>query len=187
MDINLLKKIGLIIEWKGSLWEIKHFEHTRRPGRGGAFVKTKLKNVLTGETISKSFIEADNFKIVELEKIRAKYLYQTGDSFVFMSLENYEEIIVPSRIIEGKEQFLKQGLEVQILYYQDEPASILLPPKVKFKVVQSPEAVRGDTSTTPLKQVVLETGLKINVPIFIKQGDTILVNTQTGEYIERAV
>lgn len=188
MDINKLKKKGLIIEWKGELWEIKNFQHTRRPGRGGVFVKTELKNLETGERVNKNFIEADNFKIAEISRLKAVYLYRKGETFFFMSLSDYQEIALPQKLIEEKEKFLKQGQEVEILFSQipeKKAINLILPKKVKLKVVKAPEAVKGNSANSPTKDVVLETGFKISVPLFIKEGDEILINTETGQYGER--
>jgi elongation factor P len=185
VDINILKKNGLIIQWKDGLWEVKYFEHTRRPGRGGVFVKTKLKNLETGEVITKNFIEADNFKPVELRRLSAVYLYQKGDFFSFMLLPDYEEVIIPQKVIGENEKFLKEGQELEILFFENKPVNIVLPKKVALKVVEAPEAIKGDSATGPTKIVILETGIKVSTPIFVKQGETILINTETGQYVER--
>ena len=189
MDINILKNICLIIKWKNGLWEVERSSHIRRPGRGGAFVKARLRNLSTGETINKNFIEADDFQPIDKEKIKkvkAVYLYESGDRDFFMVLSDYEQIAVPRELVEGKKDFLTQDQEVEFLFYEGKPINISLPKKIKLKVVETADAVRGDSATTPNKIAILETGAKVNVPIFIKQGDTILVNTQTRQYVERA-
>jgi len=186
MDINDLKNQGIIIKLEGAPYIVLKSQHARTAQRR-AFVRTTLKNLITGKTIEKTFNASDKIEEAEIKKVKANYLYQKGGDFYFMNLENFEEITIKEEILGEKKDFLLEGLEVSILYFEGKPISLELPQKIALKVVESPPAVRGDTSQgRVMKTVKLETGLKIEVPFFINQGDKIIVNTETKKYIERA-
>jgi len=186
MDINDLKNQGIIIKLEGAPYIVLKSQHARTAQRR-AFVRTMLKNLITGKTIEKTFDASDKIEEAEIKKVKANYLYQKGDNFYFMNLENFEEITIKEEILGEKKDFLLEGLEVSILYFEGKPISLELPQKITLKVIEAPPAVRGDTSQgRVMKTVKLETGLKIEVPFFINQGDKIIVNTETKKYIERA-
>jgi len=185
MDINQLKKKGLILELEGAPYEIISAEHSRS-GRGGAFVRTKLKNLISGQTLQKTFDGSNKVEEANVEWKKAKFIYKDGDKFYFMDAISYEQFFLSEKLLERESKFLKQGLEVKILYFQEQPVNIKLPKKVELEVTQAPPAIKGDSATTPNKTVTLETGLEINTPIFISQGDKVIINTEKEEYVERA-
>ncbi len=184
MDINALKKIGLIIEFEGQPYQILESQHARTAQRR-AFVRTKLKNLITGIVKEKTFNTGDEIKEANLEKVKANFLYADQKNLYFMEEKTFEQIFLSRSQVTPKDKFLKEGLEVTILLFKHKPINIELPIKIELKVTQSPPGVRGDSATNIMKKVKLENGLEINAPLFIKEGDIIRVNTESGEYIER--
>lgn len=184
MDINDLKKTGIVIEFNNEPYSVIFSQHSRS-ARGGAFVRTKLKNLITGQVLEKTFTTSNKIKLADIEKSKANYLYAKEDKFFFMDVDTYEQFFLNRSSLAGQEKFLKQGIEVKILVFNKSPVNIELPKKVDIKVIQAPPSIKGDSATTPAKLVTLETGLKITVPIFVKKGDTIRINTDTGEYVSR--
>lgn len=186
LDINDLKQQGIIIKLDGEPYIVLKSQHARTAQRR-AFVRTTLKNLISGKTIEKTFNASDKIEDAEIKKVKATFLYQKGKNFYFMNLENFEEIYFSEEQLGEKKDFLKDGLEILILYFEDQPISLELPQKISFKVIEAPPAVRGDTSQgKTMKTVTLETGFKTKTPIFIEKGDKIVINTQTKEYVERA-
>ena len=149
-------------------------------------VKVKSKNLRTGSITELGLIGGDKVDIVRLDKQKMGYLYDDGAEIVFMNNESYEQISVPKDRLEWECNFLKEGVEVEILTYEGEILGITLPAKVTLKVVESAPAVRGDTSKNALKDAVLETGLQTKVQLFIEEGDEIIVSTEDGSYVSRA-
>lgn len=149
-------------------------------------VKTKLKNIVSGATLEKTFAGGDKFSEADIIKSKASYLYEENNQFYFMDRENYEQFSLAAESLTGKEQYLKEGLVVTVLNYNNQPVAVELPIKGEYKVIQAPPAVKGDTAGSATKIVTLETGLEIKVPLFIKEGDVLRINTETGEYVERA-
>lgn len=185
LDINDLKKQGIIIKLENEPYIILKSQHARTAQRR-AFVRTTLKNLISGKTIEKTFNSGDKIEEAEIKKVKANFLYQKGKNFYFMNLENFEEIFLAKEQIEEKRDFLKEGLEVSILYFENRPVALELPPKIILEVIEAPPTVKGDTSQgTAMKIVTLETGLKIEAPFFIKVGDKIVINTETKKYVER--
>jgi elongation factor P len=184
LEINDLKKIGLIILLNNQPHLVLESQHATTAQRR-AFVRTKLKNLVTGETIEKTFNAGDKIEEANVEKVKATYLYSDNQNVYFMNLENYEQFGLSKDILMGKEKFLKEGQEVTVYIFNQKPINVELPKKVDLKVIEAPPGIRGDSATNIMKQVTLETGLKINVPLFIKEGDIIRINTETGEYVER--
>lgn len=185
LDINDLKRQGIVIKLDGVPYLVLKSQHARTAQRR-AFVRTTLKNLITGQVIERNFNAGDKIEEAEVKKIKANFLYRTKDKFYFLDSENFEEIPINEKTLEGKEGFLKEGLEVLILYFENTPISVELPSKVALKVVVAPQAVKGDTTQgRVMKTVKLETGLEIEAPIFIKEGDIIVVNTEDGKYVER--
>lgn len=154
-------------------------------GRGGAVMRCKLKNLESGAIVSKTFQGADKIKEAEISTKKAQYLYRENDAFFFMNSETYEQFELAEKVIAENALFLIDGTEVDILYFDDNPINIELPIKLAFEVVDAPPAIRGNTADGGSKQVTIETGAKINVPLFVKTGDRIRINTSTGEYAER--
>jgi elongation factor P len=184
MDINELKRIGSIIEIEGHPYIILESQHARTAQRR-AFVRTKLKNLISGVTMEKTFNAGDQVKEADVERAKANYLYQDDNNVYLMNISNYEQLGLNKSILVGKEKYLKDGQEVIIILFNQNPINIELPKKVELKVTDAPPGVRGDSATNIMKQVTLETGLKVNAPLFIKENDVLRINTETGEYVER--
>lgn len=183
-DINVLKKIGTIIQIEGQPYIVLDSQHARTAQRR-AFVRTKLKNLITGVTVDKTFNAGDKIEEADVDKIKASFLYQDNTNIYLMNMVSYEQFSLAKSLLVGREKYLKEGQEVMTLFFNQNPINIELPKKVELKVIESPPGVRGDSATNIMKQVTLETGLKINAPLFIKEGDIVRINTETGEYVER--
>lgn len=177
-------KINTIITFQNEPYLIISSQH-QKMGRGGAVVKTKLKNIITGVTLEKTFAGGDKFSEADITKTKGSYLYEKNGQHYFMDTENYEQFSLTTESLAGKEQYLKEGLIVTILNYNNQPIAIELPIKCQYKVIQAPSGVKGDTAGSATKIVTLETGKQIKVPLFIKEGEIIKINTETGEYVER--
>jgi len=155
-------------------------------GRGGAVVKTKIRNLRTGSIIDKTFQGADKVDEADLSKKTAMYLYSDEEDAYFMDNESYEQFTLPIEKISDQKQYLIENSTVDILYFGEEPLAIELPIKMKFKVISAPPAVKGNTAGAVTKKVTLETGAISDVPVFIKEDDLIIVDTRDGSYVERA-
>ncbi len=178
-------KKGVVILFKSEPHLVVEFEHIM-PGKGSAFVRTKLKNLKSGKVLENTFKVGEKIDLVDLEKRRVQYLYASGDKFVFMDNTTYEQFEVGSDVMAGFEKYLKEGLEVVLLFSDGVPITCEFPKKVSYKVTEAEPGVRGDTASGRVtKEVTLENGLKIRAPLFIKEGDTVIINTETGEYVER--
>ncbi|MFC2098539.1 elongation factor P [Bacteroidota bacterium] len=177
---------GLCLEYNNGLYTIVQFQHVK-PGKGPAFVRTKLKNLTTGKVIENTFTAGVKVTVARVERRPYQFLYKDDTGFHFMHLETFEQISLEPGMIDGPE-FLKDGTEVEIVYHADTetPLTCDLPPFVVMEVTYAEPGVKGDTSSsTALKPATLETGITINVPIFINQGEKIKVDTRTKEYVER--
>jgi elongation factor P len=177
---------GLCIEFNNDLFTIVQFQHVK-PGKGPAFVRTKLKSLTTGRVIDNTFTAGVKIQIARVERRPYQFLYQDDTGYHFMHLETFEQITLEDSMIENKD-LLKEGQEVEIVYHADTetPLSCDLPPFVVMEITYAEPGVKGDTtSTTALKPAVIETGAMINVPIFVIQGEKIKVDTRTREYVER--
>jgi len=177
-------KKGMVIEVEGEPYLILDYQFVK-PGKGTAFVRTTLKHVKTKKVLEKSFRSQERFEELNLDYKKVSYLYSDRQNSVFLD-KNNQRISVPLEITKDKIVYLKPKSEVQLVYLEDELIDVKIPIKITLKVVESPPAIKGDTVTGATKTVTLETGLKINVPIFIKEGEEIVVNTETNEYVERA-
>ena len=183
IDVNELRK-GVIFELDGTLFRVLDFTH-HKPGRGNAIIRIKARNVRTGSNIERTFNSGERVQDIRLDYQNLQYLYQDGDLYYFMHPETYEQPAIPASLIGDYAGFLKEGMEVKLTFYQNEPLDIELPTSVDLKVVQADVAVRGDTATGVTKKVVVETGASVDVPSFVKEGDTIRVDTRTGDYVTR--
>lgn len=168
----------------GELWSIVEFQHVK-PGKGGAFVRTRIKNVKTGRVLDKTFRSGDKVDDVRLEKRPYQFLYRDGSDFHFMNSATFEQITVPDEVIGSGADFLKDNLDVEILFHGEEPLGIDLPIFVNLRITKSDPGIRGDTATGATKPATLESGATIQVPLFIEEGETVRVDTRTGEYVER--
>lgn len=177
-------KKGVALLWKNEPYIIANFQKVN-PGKGTAFTRTKIKNCKTGKVLEITFKSGEQIETADLMRKKAQFLYEDPNSYNFMEQDTYEQVNINKEIVGEQGKYLKEDLEVYILYYNGNPISIDLPPKINYKVTEAPEAVKGDTSTTATKYITLENGLKITAPLFIKEGDNIKVNTETGEYVER--
>ncbi len=176
---------GMILEIDGDLYYVHSFTHLT-PGKGQALVQTKLKNLQSGRMIDKRFASDDKVEKASLEQREMQYLYQDGDTYYFMNMENYEQISLPKDLLGDSVNFLKPDIEISVNYYNGEPVSVELPIVVELEVIETEPGLKNATVSNVNKPAKLETGVVIQVPQFINEGDIIKVNTQTGEYISRA-
>ncbi len=177
-------KVNTVFKFNNDPYIVVKASHLKM-GRGAAVLQTKIKNLKTGVVLERNFKPADKFEEANLVKKHADFLYSEADKAYFMD-ENYEQFFVDRQLIEAQLKFLKESTPVNVLFFENQAIGIELPPKVELKVIQAPPAVRGDTAQGSVtKTIKLETGAEINAPIFIKEGDIIRINTETGEYVER--
>ncbi len=177
---------GMFVEFKGEPHQIIEFQHVN-PGKGSAFVRTRLKSLKTGKVQDFTYKSGESVTEVPIETHEMQYLYQEGDNYVFMDNFNYNQYSVPEGIIEDYILYLKPNDTYQMLVHGDDVMGIRFPKKVRLKVVEAEEGgARGDTIGGANKIVTCETGLQVGVPLFIKEGDTIAIDTETGQYLERA-
>lgn len=178
-------KKGVVILFKNEPHLVVEFEHIM-PGKGAAFIRTKLKNLKSGKVLENTFKVGEKIDLVDLEKRKVQFLYSADEKYTFMDNTTYEQFEVGRDVMAGFEPYLKEGLEITLLFSDGAPVTVEFPKKVAYKVIESLPGVRGDTASGRVtKEVTLENGLKIRVPLFIKEGETIIVNTETGEYVER--
>jgi elongation factor P len=175
---------GLIIKFKNDLYSIAEFQHVK-PGKGGAFVRSTLKNLKTGRVLENTFRSGEKVEIVRVERRKYLYLYSEADSLVCMDNETFEQIHVAKEYFSESLKFLKESEEVEILFNGSEIISVEIPIFINLRVVETEPGFRGDTATGAMKPAKLETGAQINVPLFINEGDVLKVDTRTGEYSER--
>ena len=178
-------KTGMTIIYNGDPCVIQDFQHVK-PGKGAAFVRTKLRNLRTGANIDYSFNAGVKVEQAMIEKKKMQYSYSTGDNFVFMDMETWEQLEIPAERMKWEANFLLEGAEVEIVMYGSEVLGINIPEKVALEVVESAPAVAGNTATNATKEVKLETGWVVRVPLFIDQGEKIIVTTFDGKYSSRA-
>jgi elongation factor P len=177
---------GNHIDVEGTIFKILEFQHVK-PGKGGAFVRTKLRRTRDGAVIDRTFRAGEKFRPVRTEVRRMQFLYHDGADAHFMDTESYEQLTIPERTIAGALRWIKDSDEVEILYVDDEPGDVHLPSALDLKVQQTEPGVRGDTASGGgTKPAVLETGAKIQVPLFIDTGEVVRVDTRSGEYVSRA-
>lgn len=178
-------KTGEKIVWDGEPYQVLFDQHSKT-GRAGAVLRTKLKNLRTGAVMNKTFQGADKIEQAEIEKKKSQYLYNDDNGYYFMDNNTYEQFSLPMQVIGHCSKYLKEGTNVDVIYFDSNPINIELPVKMDFEVVEAPPSIKGNTADGGNKQVTIETGAKINVPLFIKTGDKIRINTETGLYAERA-
>ncbi|MAZ01144.1 MAG: elongation factor P [Flavobacteriales bacterium] len=176
---------GLCIKYNNDLWQIVEFQHVK-PGKGPAFVRTKLKNLTNGRRVDNTFTAGVKIDIVRIENRKYQFLYSDGETYHFMNTENYEQIFLNKNLINAS-QFLKEGEMVDILFHADEekPLSCDLPAYVTLEVTYTEPGIKGDTATNTLKPAKVETDASVNVPLFINIGDVIKIDTRKGSYSER--
>jgi len=177
-------KRGTKIEFRGEPYEILDFQHVKM-GRGGAFVRTKMKGLRTGKIIEETFSSGDKVPKPELEDKEMQYLYKQDNLCYFMDTGTYEQVPITEEQLGDSMKYLKENMNVSILYYKGEPIAVELPNFVELKVVQTEPGFKGDTASGGSKPAILETGASVKIPFHINEGDIIKVDTRTGEYIER--
>jgi elongation factor P len=175
---------GTVFEFEGAVYQIVWFQH-HKPGKGGAMLRVKLRNVRTGSTIERTFKSGERFKELELSRRVKQYLYKENDSYVFMDNETFEQINVPASVVGEAARFLVENMEVQAMYLEEEFLGVELPPSVVLKVASTVPGVKGDSVSNLSKPATLSNGMEITVPLFIKEGEEIRVDTRTSEYVER--
>jgi elongation factor P len=175
---------GLVILMEGELYTMVEFQHVK-PGKGVAFVRTRLKNVKTGRVIDRTFRSGDKVEDIRLEKKKMQFLYKNEDEFVFMDMQSYDQTNVDQDVVADAANFLKDGMEVEILFHGKEPIGVELPIFVELKIIKSDPGIKGDTATGGSKPATLETDTVIQVPLFVEVGEVVKVDTRTGTYVER--
>jgi elongation factor P len=176
---------GLKIEWEGKPYEILEYQHVK-VSKNQPTVRTKLKDLTTGRVLEVNFRAGDKFEKPDLQEKEMQFLYREKDQFVFMDLEDYDQVYISEKDVGEAAKFLKENLNVYVLYYKGKVIGIELPNIVELEVVETEPGVKGDTVGTATKPATLETGAVIQVPLFIDKGDIIKVDTRTGKYVERA-
>lgn len=183
IDVNDLRK-GVTFEFDGNLYKVLEYSHNK-PGRGNATIRTRVRDLRAGSVLEKTFTSGDRVQDVRLDYHPAQFLYRDGDLFHFMDTESFDQPVIAGRILGEAARFLKDGLEVKLTFYRDEPLDIELPTSVDLEVTEAEVGVKGDTATGASKTVTTQNGLKVQVPLFVEKGDRIRVDTRTGEYLTR--
>jgi elongation factor P len=177
-------RTGLIIKFKNDLYTVVEFQHVK-PGKGGAFVRSTLKNLKTGKVLDNTFRAGEGIEIVRVERRKYQYLYREGDFLVCMDNDTYEQINIPIEFFGEGVNYLKESEEVDILFNGEEIINVEIPIFVNLKVVETEPGFKGDTATGATKPAKLETGATVNVPLFINEGDLLKIDTRIGGYVER--
>jgi elongation factor P len=175
---------GLIINLNGELLKIIEFQHIKL-GRGGARVRTRFKNIRTGQVIDNTFRSGERIDIVRLDAVEMQYLYHDGDHYIFMNNENFEQVPLSEELFRDASRFVKENEVVRVLFNGPEAVDIEIPPHVNLEIVETDPGMKGDTVTGATKPAVLETGFSIMVPLFLNVGDRVRIDTRTGGYVER--
>jgi len=175
---------GMAIRYNGDIWIVNEFQHVK-PGKGQAFIRTKLKQLKSGKVVENSFRLSENIEEVRLENKNMQYLYASGDEIVLMDNDTYDQINAPKKMLGDQFKFLKEGNPVGVLFLEGNIVTLSLPMFIELEVVEAAPGVKGDTVSNLQKPVTLETGAEIHVPLFIKEGNVLKIDTRTGRYIER--
>ena len=184
INVNDIKN-GMTIIIDNNIYQVIEFLHVK-PGKGPAFMRTKLKNLRTGTILEKTFNTNVKFEKANISKINMQYLYNTGDTYHFMNMETYEQVEISSEQIGDDKNFLIENSIVEIVFFEGELLGMVLPEKVELKVTSTEPAVKGNTTNNATKEAVVETGLMVKVPLFIEEGESIIVYTKDGKYVSRA-
>ena len=176
---------GVTIELDGDAYQVLEFQHVK-PGKGAAFVRTKLKNIRTGNNVDRTFDAGEKVPKAHLDRREMEYLYNDGENYIFMDQNDYEQIPVSEEQLGDGKKFLLENMVCVILFYNGQILGIDLPGQVTLTVTETEPGIKGDTASGGSKPATLETGARVNVPFFINEGDRLRINTKTGEYIERA-
>ncbi|MGY6172474.1 elongation factor P [Candidatus Mycoplasma pogonae] len=184
LNVNEFKP-GITYQEDGQLYIILESQHSKQ-GRGQATVKAKVKNLRTGATTIKSYTGGDKVEKAHIEKTNMNYLYDDGTGIVLMDENTYEQITIDADKVEWEKNFLVEGQKLSVRKFGEEVLDVELPVNIELKVVSAPEAVKGNSTSNPQKKIVLETGFEMDAPLFIKEGEVIIVSTETGKYVGRA-
>lgn len=177
-------KNGLTIQWENGIWTVIEFQHVK-PGKGAAFVRTKVKNIVTGSVLEKSFRPTEKFELAMIERKEFQYLYSDGDLYNFMDTESYEQIALTADNVGDALKFVKENEMVKLCSHKGVVFAIEPPLFVELLITESEPGVKGDTAQGATKPAVVETGATVYVPLFVNQGDTIKIDTRTGDYLSR--
>jgi len=183
IDVNQLRK-GVTFTIDKDLFKVLDFQH-HKPGRGAATIRIKARNLRSGSTIDMTFNSSERVHDVRLDYRNVQFLYQDGNIYYFMDNETFEQPGISKEVIGEQAVFLKEGIEVKLTFFENEPLDVELPTTVDLLVTKAASSVKGDTATGVTKRVSLETGAEINTPAFVEEGDTIRVDTRTGDYVTR--
>lgn len=176
----------VVIRENGELFLVTEFQHVN-PGKGSAFTRVRMKNIRTAKTIEKTCKDSDTVEIVDVDRRRMQYLFGDQSGYTFMDTTDYEQVMIPRSMLEDRAGYLKEGQEVSVIVFEGAPVTVELPRKITLTVTQADPAVKGDTASGNVtKEATVETGMKVAVPLFVKEGDRIVINTDTGAYVERA-
>jgi elongation factor P len=175
---------GITFEMDGSVFQIIEFQHVK-PGKGAAFVRTKIRNVITGATVERSFNPTDKFERAQINKRDMQYLYKDGDLYYFMDEETFEQNPINGSSLGDAMEFVKENMTCKILFFKEQVIGIEPPIFVELEITETEPGFKGDTATGATKPAIVETGAQIKVPLFVNQGDVVRIDTRTGEYMER--
>ena len=178
-------KTGMTVEVDGGIWRVMEFQHVK-PGKGAAFVRTKLRNLRSGSVTEKTFRAGEKVAKAQIDNKKMQYLYADGDVHAFMDSETYDQIELPEKSIEYELKFLQENMEVQVIQFQGEVLGVELPNTVVLEVVETDPGIKGDTASGGSKPARLSTGLTVQVPFFINEGDHLIINTTDSSYVSRA-
>ena len=183
IGVTELRK-GVTFQLDGQIYRVLEYQH-HKPGRGGATIRTKLRNLRTGTTLDKTFISGDHVLDVRLDRRKVQYLYHDGNLYYFMDTDTYEQPVIPTKVLGDAVSYLKAEMVIDVLFYEADPLDVELPVTVELEVTNTQPGLRGDTATGGTKAAILETGLVVQVPLFVVEGDVVRVDTRTGEYLTR--
>ena len=184
IDVHQLRK-GITFTLDGEIYRVIEFQHYK-PGRGKAVIRTRIRNLRTGGIIDKNFISGDRVEDIRIERVEVQYLYHDDHFYYFMNTETFEQVVLSATVLADSVPYLIENMTLNISLYEGEPLDVDLPTTVDLRVVDAPLAIAGDTATGATKQVTLESGLQVTVPLFVNEGDVIRVDTRTGAYVTRA-
>jgi elongation factor P len=177
-------KNGMTLELDGTLFQVVEFQHVK-PGKGGAFVRTKLRNLKTGGVVERTFNAGVKIGLAIVERKEMQYLYRDGEHYTFMDMESYEQLPVDAAVVGDAANYMAEGSSAQVAVHQGVPIAVELPASVPLTVTQTQPGVKGDTRTNALKPATLETGYVVQVPLFVEEGERVKVDTRSGAYMER--
>ena len=184
INVNDFKN-GMTIKVDNNLFIVLEFQHVK-PGKGPAFVRTKLKNLRTGSTIDHTFNAGIKVETARIEKKPMQFLYQSGSDYVFMNMNDYSQVEINESNIGNDTKYLKENLDVEIVFYEGEMLGLNLPDKVEMEIIKTEPGVKGNTTSTAMKTATVETGYELQVPLFINEGEKISISTKDGKYVSRA-